>query len=117
MRHAIEPDHLAAISTLLTGERTSARAAWLGACWGLGHTLTLLTAGAVMILLRADMPSVASRAFELGVVLLLIGFGLRAILASARTRTPAPSHVHAKSAADLSGRVDWKVARRPLLVG
>ena len=46
MRHALEPDHLAAVSTLMTGERSSAKAAWLGACWGLGHTLTLLTAGA-----------------------------------------------------------------------
>ena len=40
IRHALEPDHLAAVSTLMTGERSSAKAAWLGACWGLGHTLT-----------------------------------------------------------------------------
>jgi high-affinity nickel permease len=45
MRHALEPDHLAAVSTLMTGERSSAKAAWLGACWGLGHTLTLVTTG------------------------------------------------------------------------
>src|SRR5688572_3797998 len=38
MRHALEPDHLAAVSTLMTGERSSAKAAWLGAWWGLGHT-------------------------------------------------------------------------------
>lgn len=117
MRHALEPDHLAAVSTLLTGERTSAQAAWLGAYWGLGHTLTLLIAGAGMILLRADMPSVASRAFELGVVLLLIGFGLRAILASARPRSPAPTHVHTTPADGMRGRFGWKLARRPLLVG
>ena len=36
MRHALEPDHLAAISTLMTGERSSARAAWLGAFWDWG---------------------------------------------------------------------------------
>src|SRR5205085_2582190 len=36
IRHALEPDHLAAVSTLITGERSSAKAAWLGACWGLG---------------------------------------------------------------------------------
>ena len=39
MRHALEPDHLAAVSTLVTGERSSYKAALLGACWGLGHTL------------------------------------------------------------------------------
>src|SRR5438093_6953085 len=38
MRHALEPDHLAAVSTLVTGERSSSKAAWLGACWGIGHT-------------------------------------------------------------------------------
>ena len=94
MRHAIEPDHLAAISTLLTGERTSARAAWLGACWGLGHTLTLLAAGAAMIALRADMPAVASQTFELCVVLLLIAFGVRGILGSAGRRSSLPTHTH-----------------------
>ena len=52
MRHALEPDHLAAVSTLMTGERSSAKAAWLGACWGLGHTLTLLTTGALLVVLR-----------------------------------------------------------------
>ena len=57
MQHAFEPDHLAAVATLMTGERTSAKAAWLGACWGLGHTLTLLAAGTALVVLRADMPA------------------------------------------------------------
>jgi len=48
MRHALEPDHLAAVSTLITGERDRYRAAWLGACWGLGHTLSLLAVGALL---------------------------------------------------------------------
>jgi nitrile hydratase accessory protein len=117
MRHAIEPDHLAAISTLLTGERTSARAAWLGACWGLGHTLTLLAAGAAMIALRADMPAVASRAFELCVVVLLIAFGGRAILASARRRSSLPTHRHSARASSRTEGRGWTVARRPLFVG
>ena len=79
MRHALEPDHLVAVSTLMTGERSSAKAAWLGACWGLGHTLTLLTAGAILVVLRAEMPAFAAEVFEFCVVLLLVGFGVRAI--------------------------------------
>src|SRR5215475_11770517 len=117
MRHAIEPDHLAAISTLLTGERTSARAAWLGACWGLGHTLTLLTAGAAMIALRADMPAIASRAFEWCVVLLLVAFGVRGILGSARRRSPLPTHTHVARAGTRMDDARWTLARRPLFVG
>jgi nitrile hydratase accessory protein len=79
MRHALEPDHLAAVSTLMTGERSSAKAAWLGACWGLGHTLTLLTTGVLLVMFRAEMPAIAAQVFELCVVMLLVGFGVRAM--------------------------------------
>src|SRR3982751_5874596 len=96
MRHALEPDHLAAVSTLITGERSSAKAAWLGACWGLGHTLTLFAAGAFLVLFRAEMPLFASHLFEFCVVFMLIGFGIRAIYQGAWGRTPAPTHSHAK---------------------
>jgi nitrile hydratase accessory protein len=60
MRHALEPDHLAAISVLLTGERSIRKAAWLGVYWGIGHTLTLLAAGTLLVVLRAEMPPMAS---------------------------------------------------------
>ena len=94
MRHALEPDHLAAVSTLLTGERSSAKAAWLGACWGLGHTLTLLSAGALLVMFRAEMPPIAAQVFEFCVVMLLVGFGVRAIYQGA-CRVPArPTHSH-----------------------
>ena len=80
MRHALEPDHLAAVSTLVTGERSSRKAAWLGACWGVGHTATLFVAGTGLVVLRAEMPASADVAFEDGVVFLLIGFGVRAVI-------------------------------------
>ena len=125
MQHAFEPDHLAAVATLMTGERTSAKAAWLGACWGLGHTLTLLAAGTALIFFRAEMPLAVTRAFELGVVLLLIGFGARAIYQAACSIVPRRTHSHAKPASSrfvnvaTSPVVDvdrWTLAR-PLLVG
>ncbi len=117
MRHALEPDHLAAVSTLVTGERSSAKAAWLGACWGLGHTLTLLAAGAVLVVWRAEMPAGAAEAFELGVILLLVGFGVRAIHHGVYRGPTGPTHSHASPSqvrpADFGG---WTFAR-PLLVG
>lgn len=114
LRHALEPDHLAAVSTLMTGERSSAKAAWLGACWGLGHTLTLLAAGAVLVILNAEMPAFASQAFEFGVVLMLVGFGVRAIYQGTLGRLPAPTHSHAPQGTSTGG---WTLARRPLVVG
>ncbi|MEO8258651.1 MAG: urease accessory protein UreH [Acidobacteriota bacterium] len=125
MRHALEPDHLAAVSTLVTGERSSARAAWLGACWGLGHTLALFSAGVVLIVLRAELPASASDAFELLVALMLVGLGVRAIYCAARQGGDGPArlhhhgrlvHVHPGAPAHVHvGR--WTLARRPLLIG
>jgi nitrile hydratase accessory protein len=118
LRHALEPDHLAAVSTLMTGERSSAKAAWLGACWGLGHTLTLLVAGALLVLFRADMPPVASDIFELCVVLLLIGFGLRAMYLGAWGCPASPTHSHVnRGSSTLAPDSSWRIARRPLVVG
>ena len=125
MRHALEPDHIAAVSTLVTGERSSYKAAFLGVCWGLGHTLTLVAVGTVLVILRAEMPARATDAFEFGVALLLVGLGLRAIYLAARqgpagavhahhhgrvahVHQGAPAHIHIGA---------WTLARRPLLVG
>jgi high-affinity nickel-transport protein len=125
MRHALEPDHLAAVSTLITGERGSAKAALLGACWGLGHTLTLVVVGAALVILRAEMPARAADGFEFCVALMLIGLGLRAIYLAARQGPAGPVHVHhhghvthAHHGVPAHVHIGtWTLARRPLLVG
>lgn len=118
MRHALEPDHLAAISTLLTGERNARKAAWLGVYWGIGHTLTLLAAGTLLVVLRARMPQMASDVLEWAVVFLLVGFGVRAVYLAARDVLPGPAHSHAHGATGAPVPVgQWTLARRPLLVG
>jgi high-affinity nickel-transport protein len=101
----------------MTGERTSAKAAWLGACWGLGHTLTLLAAGTALVMLRAEMPALATMAFEVGVVLLLVGFGARAIYQAACGVLPRRTHTHKKPASSRLRDVDRWTLARPLLVG
>src|SRR5712671_4253152 len=83
MRHALEPDHLAAVSTLVSRERSGLRAAWLGVCWGAGHTLALLVTGVALVVLRAEMPASISNVFELGVAAMLVALGLRAIVQAA----------------------------------
>src|SRR5258708_26516073 len=94
MRHALEPDHLAAVSTLVTGERNSVKAALLGVCWGLGHTFSLIVVGTILVILRAEMPVRVADGFELGLALMLIGLGLRALYLAARQGPSRPSHVH-----------------------
>ena len=51
MRHATDPDHVIAVSTIVSRERNIAKSAWVGAVWGIGHTLTIFVVGTVLILL------------------------------------------------------------------
>jgi High-affinity nickel-transport protein len=125
IRHALEPDHLAAVSTLVTGERSKLKAALLGACWGIGHTCSLLLVGIVLVVLRADMPVQLADFFEFCVALMLIGLGLRAIYIAARQGVEGPVHTHQHG--HLAHRHEgapahihigtWTLARQPLLVG
>ena len=118
MRHALEPDHLAALSVLLTGERSVRKAAWLGVYWGIGHTLTLLAAGTLLVMLRAEMPPIASDVLTCAVALMLVGFGVRAIYLSASPVSAGPTHSHVHGAASRpASSGGWTLARRPLLVG
>jgi hypothetical protein len=125
MRHALEPDHLTAVSTLVTGERNSYRAAMLGAFWGLGHTLSLVVVGAVLVVLRAEMPARVSDLFELFVAVMLVGLGARAIAVAVRQGPvgPAREHHHGDLVHNHPGAAPhvhigkWTLARRPLMVG
>lgn len=125
MRHAFEPDHLAAVSTMVSRERSGLRAAWLGLCWGLGHTASLVVVGALLVLLRAEMPARLTMVFELAVAVMLVALGLRAVVLAARQGTAGPPalhrhgrlvHRHATGTAHTHiGR--WTLARRPLVIG
>jgi hypothetical protein len=125
MRHALEPDHLAAVSTLVSRERSGIRAALLGVCWGLGHTLSLVVVGALLVALRAEMPAAVSDLFELLVAFMLVALGFRAIVHAARQGAEGPTRVHrhgrlVHSHAGVPAHVHigvWTLARRPLLVG
>lgn len=79
IRHAFEPDHVAAVSTLVAGGHGSRRATWLGVWWGLGHTIALLVCGFAMVVLRAELPSAAGELLEFAVAIMLIALGIRAV--------------------------------------
>ena len=56
MRHALEPDHVAAVSTLVAEQRSATSSVRFAFAWGAGHALTLLVAGGALFALRAKMP-------------------------------------------------------------
>jgi high-affinity nickel-transport protein len=125
MRHALEPDHIAAVSTLVSREQSGFRAAWLGVCWGVGHTLALLVVGLGLVLLRSEMPVRLADAFEMAVAVMLIGLGVRSVLQAARLGAKGPMSVHrhrwiVHQHPGVPAHVhigNWTFARRPLLIG
>lgn len=123
MRHALEPDHLAAVSTLVSRERNSLKAALLGVCWGLGHTAGLIVVGAVLVLLRAELPSRLADLFELAVAIMLIALGARALRQAWSLGQPVHLHSHTFAVHRHSGLPahvhigTWTLARRPLIIG
>ena len=129
MRHACEPDHLAAVSTLIeVGPGRSKTTLAVGAFWGVGHALALLAVGGALALLRARLPSSLANTFELLVAVMLVGLGARALLRERRrSRERAAAGVPSDRRAEpVDSRVvpanerttsRWTLAGRPLLVG
>jgi hypothetical protein len=76
MRHATDPDHIVAVTTIVTRERSVAKAAGIGAVWGLGHTITLLIVGGAIILFKVAVNARLGLSLELCVALMLIVLGL-----------------------------------------
>jgi sulfite exporter TauE/SafE len=85
MRHATDPDHVIAVTTIVTNQRKTSRAAWIGAMWGVGHTLTILIVGAAIILFNLVIPVRLGLGMELSVGVMLILLGVRNLGSFVRT--------------------------------
>jgi len=82
LRHATDPDHIAAVTTLVAsgGERASRAAARLGAYWGLGHALTLLLFGLPILLFQQYLPERLQQGAETAVAALIVFLALRLLV-------------------------------------
>jgi High-affinity nickel-transport protein len=78
MRHATDPDHVVAVTTILSRERHFSTATRVGIVWGLGHTITVLAVGAAIILFKIAIPERLGLAMEFTVAIVLILLGLGA---------------------------------------
>ena len=76
VRHAADPDHVVAVSTIVTRSRSVGRAATVGALWGIGHTATILLVGGAIILFKLTITPRVGLTMELAVAAMLIGLGL-----------------------------------------
>ncbi len=131
LRHALDPDHLVAVSTIVSEHKSLARSSLVGTFWGLGHTASLFVIGLVVILLRSSIPDRVALWMEMGVAVMLIALGANVIWKVGRERgfkfhthahahddQPSHEHVHFHSHADHDHRHRiFRFGRRPFVVG
>src|SRR6266446_3982372 len=98
MRHATDPDHVIAVTTIVSRQRSVRHAALIGLLWGLGHTITIVVVGSAIILFGLVIPPRIGLTMELSVGLMLILLGILNLSGITRwvteTFTPLPSGQH-----------------------
>lgn len=94
MRHATDPDHVVAVSTFVSREKSITRAGWIGVLWGIGHTITILIVGAAIILFGFVIPPRLGLALEFSVALMLILLGVLNLTGAMRwiSQKLSPTH-------------------------
>jgi high-affinity nickel-transport protein len=76
MRHSTDADHVVAISTIVSRERSIRSAAFIGSVWGLGHTITIFIVGSLIILFGVEIPTRLGLSMEFSVAVMLILLGV-----------------------------------------
>src|SRR5206468_8815074 len=94
MRHATDPDHVIAVSTIVSRERSIGKSALVGVLWGVGHTITILFVGAAIILFGLAIPARAGLTMEFCVGLMLILLGLLNLTGTAKWMSEKFSPAH-----------------------
>jgi hypothetical protein len=129
LRHALDVDHLAAVSTIVSQRRSAWSSSLVGAVWGLGHTAALLAVAVAVVAMHAEIPPAVARGLELGVAAMLIVLGvnlLRTLWRGGRVHLHVHAHgghahvhphVHGAGADDAGEHHRVAVGRRPFVVG
>jgi len=76
MRHSTDADHVVAISTIVTRQRSIRNAAFIGSVWGMGHTITIFIVGSLIILFGVEIPPRIGLSMEFSVAIMLILLGV-----------------------------------------
>jgi ABC-type nickel/cobalt efflux system permease component RcnA len=88
MRHATDPDHVVAVTTIVSRERRVGRAGGIGILWGVGHTVTILLVGGGILLFNVVIPPRIGLAMEFSVAVMLVLLGVLSLRRIARSATP-----------------------------
>jgi hypothetical protein len=128
LRHALDADHLAAVSTIITQRKSWFSSLMIGGLWGVGHTAALLLAGVAVILMRFEIEKY-EKPLEFCVALMLIGLGGNLLYKLARGghihfhahthagRTHIHPHLHNDKPEPSHSHHGLKLGVRPLIIG
>ncbi len=94
LKHALDADHVVAVSTIVGRERSIWKAARVGAVWGVGHTASLFAAAVAVVLLRMRIPPALGAGLECGVGLMVMALGADLLWRIARGEIVVHSHPH-----------------------
>ena len=97
-KHSLDPDHVVAVSTIVSEYKNPLRSFWVGISWGLGHTTTLLIIGIAIIALRLTIPERMALLFEFAVGVMLVGLGIQVIYSFRKKKVHQHAHGHEEEA-------------------
>jgi ABC-type nickel/cobalt efflux system permease component RcnA len=132
LQHALDPDHLVAVSAIVSEHKSLLRSSLIGTFWGLGHTAALLVVSLAIILLKPTIPESAMPWMETPVAVMLIVLGASATWKAIKergwqihthahshdNRSPEHSHLHLHSGDEHNHMHRlFRVGRRPFVVG
>ena len=98
MRHAFDRDHVAAVTHFISLEPDPIKSAWFGFRWAIGHAVTVLALGSLILLLRLKLDPAFERYAELAVGVTLVALGLWRLTLLAQERRHAHQHEHRRGA-------------------
>jgi ABC-type nickel/cobalt efflux system permease component RcnA len=128
LRHALDTDHLAAVSTIVSERKNWFSSLLIGGLWGVGHTASLLLAGVAVILMRLEIGKY-EKPLEFCVALMLIGLGVNVLYKLARGgqvhfhehthagHTHVHPHLHDDKPEPVHSHHGLKLGLRPLIIG
>lgn len=94
IKHAMEPDHVIAVSTIVSRTKKLFTACLVGVSWGIGHTLTLFVVGMIFILMKKEIPSDLAKYLEFAVGIMLVYLGISNFFFTKKEHDHGHTHTH-----------------------
>jgi len=96
IKHAFDADHVVAISTMVSRHKSIKRSSLLGMFWGVGHTISLLVVGLVILLLKISIPEKVALSLEFIVGIMLVLLGINVFMTMNKNKIHFHKHRHGK---------------------